>query len=462
MHGHMGRDAAAVDNLLRHGHQINAVGSWENPNVIDAVEASGGRFGLVPNIGDAEAVADFVHCVEPDLFYTHFDDSLAAGSVDEIQLRVRKRWMPPVLLASPNRESAKVEWDKFFLREILDKVAPQYNPDYDFRPTTEAQAFAAIHSLAIEGLQAVVKPRKLTGGKGVKVMGEHFNSYEEAMAYASAVLNDPKQGGIEVQERMDIDKDGNRIGLEFNLQFITDGNTIIPAPATYDYPYREDGDHGPGTGGMGTFSQADGLLPFLDTQDYDDMLKLSYDILGEMKDRGLGFKGVFYMTAFKLMDGRKKVIEVNARGGDPELINIIDLFEEGVDYGEVLRLIALGELEQDSVQFKKLASAMIYLVSKGYGYRQEPPVEFGLDKAAVVELGANVRFAAGIRIDEDSYSTASISRIVGFSALGSTPWEARQTLHDAIAAGFKGEVPFDYRYDVASEEYLRSLAFPNT
>lgn len=453
----MGRDAAAVDNLLEHGHQINAVGSWENPNVLDAVEASGGRFGIVADINDSEAIANFVQGVEPDLFYTHFDDSLAAGTIDAIQSRVNQGLMRPVLLASPNQESAKVEWDKFFLREILEKVAPEYNPDYNFMVTDQNSALAAIDFFESEGIQVVIKPRNPTGGKGVKVMGKHLSSYDEARAYAHEVSNDPKQSGLEVQERMDVDENGNLIGHEFTLQFITDGNVIIPVPATYDYPYREDGDQGPGTGGMGTFSQADGLLPFLDAKDYKDMLDLSYNVLEEMKKRGLDYKGVLYLTAFKQQSGKKKVVELNARGGDPELINIIDSFEDDTDYGEIQRLIALGELTPDSVRFKKLASAMIYAVSKGYGYEKEPQLNFDLDWVAVAAEGVRIRFAAGKRIDENRYQTTSTSRIVGFSALDSTPWAARQKVHNSIAAGFGGPVPFDYRNEVADETYVKRL-----
>lgn len=459
-HAHMGRDAAAVGNLLEHGHEIHAIGGWENPNVVDAVAASGGTFDVVADIRDAEAVADFVQAVQPDLFYTHFDDSLAAGTVDAIRRRVEQGLMPPVLLASPDRESSKVEWDKFFLRDILNKVAPEYNPDHNFMVTDEQSASDAIDFFEREGIQLVIKPRNPTGGKGVKVMGKHFNSYEEAKAYAQEVLSDPKQSGLEVQERMDVDRDGNQIGHEFTLQLLTDGNTIVLAPATYDYPYREDGDQGPGTGGMGTFSQADGLLPFLTKEDYDEMIGLGYKMLAEMKEQGLDYKGVLYLTAFKQKSGKKKVVEVNARGGDPELINIIDSFEDDIDYGEVLRLIALGELTQDSVRFKKLASAMMYLVSRGYGGNtKEPPLDFDLDLAAVAEEDVRVRFAAGTRIGKDRFRTASTSRIVGLSALGPTPWAARQKIHNAIAAGFGGDVPFDYRNDIASEAYVKGLAF---
>ncbi len=459
----MGRDAAAVDNLLRHGHEISAVGSWENPNVVDAVRESGGQFKEVTDVKDAEAVADFVQEVQPDIFFTHFDDSLAAGVVDAIRRRVEQGLMRPVLLASPDRESAKIEWDKFFLREMLQEVAPEYNPDHNFMVTDEAGALEAIDFFEREGIQLVIKPRNPTGGKGVKVMGKHFTNdaegYGKARAYAQEVLNHPNQNGLEVQERMDVDRDGNVIGHEFTLQLLTDGKTIVPAPATYDYPYRKDGDEGPGTGGMGTFSQADGLLPFLTQEDYDEMIGVGYKLLAEMKKRGLDYKGVLYLTAFKQKSGKKKIIEVNARGGDPELINIIDLFEDEVDYGEVLRQIALGELNSRIVRFKKLASALIYLVSRGYGDKEEDDVDFDFDWAAVKKAGAKPRFAAGKRIGEKKYRTTSTSRIVGISALGATPWEARQKAHNAIHAGFGGRVPFDYRGDVGDETYINNLAF---
>jgi phosphoribosylamine--glycine ligase len=202
-------------------------------------------------------------------------------------------------------------------------------------------------------------------------------------------------------------------------------------------------------------------LPFLTKKDYDDMIGLGYKLLAEMKERGLDYKGVLYLTAFKQKSGRKRVVEVNARGGDPELVNIIDLFEDDVDYGEVLRLIARGELAQDSVRFKKLASAMIYLVSRGYGYEKEPELEFDLDMAAVKDKGAQTRFAAATRVEGNKYQTASTSRIVGFSALGRTPWAARKKVHEAIAAGFNGFVPFAYRDDVASKAYVQGLALPS-
>ncbi len=460
----MGRDAAAVENLLAHGHIIDAVGSWENPNVVDAVRASGGQFKQVEDIKDAEAVADFVQEVQPDIFFTHFDDSLAAGVVDAIRRRVAQGLMRPVLLASPDRESAKIEWDKFFLRELLETVAPEYNPDHNFMVTDYAGALEAIEFFENEGIQLVIKPRNPTGGKGVKVMGKHFKTdrpYEEARAYAQEILENPNQDGLEIQERMDVDRDGNLIGHEFTLQLITDGNELVLAPATYDYPYRKDGDEGPGTGGMGTFSQADGLLPFLTQEDYDEMIEVGKKLLAEMKRRGLDYKGVLYLTAFKQNSGKKKIVEVNARGGDPELINIIDLFEDEVDYGEVLRQIALGELNPATIRFRKLASALIYLVSPGYGEEEESDLDFDFDWDKVRKAGAKPRFAAAKRIEGKRYRTTRTSRIIGISALGKTPWAARRKAHRAIAAGFGRRVPFDYRLQIAEEAYVKNLAFAN-
>ena len=90
----------------------------------------------------------------------------------------------------------------------------------------------------------VVKPSGLTGGKGVKVMGPHLQSHEDAFDYALELLD--RAGSAEsvlIEEKI--------IGAEFTIQAISDGRSIIFPPATYDYPYRFDGDEGPGTGGMG-------------------------------------------------------------------------------------------------------------------------------------------------------------------------------------------------------------------
>lgn len=444
--GHMGRDDAAAANLVRHGHKVHGIGLWENPGLVEKCEASGGQFHVINKIVNVEAVADIVQAIEPDMFFTNSDDALAAGAKDAVQRRINDGRVPAELwMPFPDRAAAQVEWDKFFLRKI---VPQKYNP-INFMRKTQKGAMKAIASFEEKGIEIALKPRNLTGGKGVKVMGKQLDTYDQARQYASDVLASSSQTGIEIQEKLE--------GHEFTLQIFTDGTTIIRPPATYDYPYREDGDKGPGTGGMGAFSMAPGeQLPFLTDADYEEAIALSEKILEKLKERGRDFKGVFYPTFFKTDDGLK-IVEVNARGGDPELINIIDLMEEDVDLAEVLRQIATGELTKDSIRFKKLASAMIYLVSPQYGDEKgsPSPIDFRLDLAYIAANGCGIRFAAAEWIEGNNYR--GTSRVVGFSALGPTPWAARSKIIDSIVNGVSHPLTLDFRREVAQEDYIKNL-----
>lgn len=452
--GHMGRDDATADNFVRWGHQVHGIGLWKNPGLVGKCETSGGQYHATDSITNVELVADYVQAIAPDMFWTNFDDALAAGVKDAVNRRIDDRRMPDLWMPFPDRAAACVEWDKLYLREIVDKIGPKYNP-LGFRietqnPEAQEAARAALDFFEAEGIEVVLKPRNLTGGKGVKVMGKHFNTYDEARQYALEVLAADDQTGIEIQEKLE--------GHEFTLQLFTDGTTIIRPPATYDYPYREDGDKGPGTGGMGAFSMPAGeQLPFMTQEDYDEAIVLMQKLLQELKDRGHDYKGVLYPTFFKTSNGLK-IVEVNARGGDPELINILDLMEDNTDLAEVLRQIATGELTEQSIRYKKAASAMIYLVSPDHGYRQGPVYQFSMDPAAIAANGCRIRFAAAEHVEGNNYRTVGSSRTVGFSALGATAWKARSTIHQAIDVGFRKPLPLEFRRDIADETYIKNLA----
>ncbi|MGI9027405.1 MAG: hypothetical protein ACR2FM_00985 [Candidatus Saccharimonadales bacterium] len=444
--GHMGRDEALADRLPE--HTLHVVGQWQNPGLVEKAKASGGQIHLVDSITDVEHIADLAQALKPDMFITNFDDALAAGVVDVIKQRVADKQMPDLLLPCPDKATARIEWDKFYLREIIDKIDPGYNP-INFMVQDSSAAGAAISFFESEGLPVAIKPRNLTGGKGVKVMDKHLDTFKEALSYALHILNADNQTGVEIQEKIE--------GHEFTLQLFTDGVTMIKPPVTYDYPYREDGDSGPGTGGMGTFTMPHGeQLPFMSQADYDEAASLMERVLQELKDRGLDYKGVLYPTFFKTQDGLK-IVEINARGGDPELINILDLMEDDVDFGEVLKLIALGELREDSVRYKKLASAMLYLVSPDYGYRQGPTYDFTIDAQAVSDAECRLRFAAAEQINDNQYRTVGSSRVVGLSALGDTPWQARHKIDAAIVAGLGRPLPLQQREEVAQKRYIKNL-----
>ena len=455
MLGHMGRDVALAENLVANGHTLDAMGEWANPGVAELAEQSGGLFVPIDKVTNAAAFAAFAVGRGADMAVTNFDDALPADTRGAIERRLPKG--QEMLLPFPGREAAKVEWDKFYLREVLEELGlERYNPEGG-RAVTVEEADALIASFETRGIEVVVKPRNLTGGKGVKVQGEgkHLQDYDAVRAYAREVLALPSQTGLEIQKRLE--------GHEFTLQIFTDGKTSIRPPATYDYPYRNDGDTGPGTGGMGTFSQEDGLMPFISQAEYDEAFGLIEKILEYMQAQGLGYKGMIYPTFFKTPEGLK-LVEINARGGDPEMINVLDLLTDNVDMGEVLALIARGELAGDSVKYQRLASAMAYLVAPGYGdpgRKGDEPIQFAIDHAAVAASDAKLRYAAAERVDGNLYRSTAISRVVGLSALGATAPAARQKIELAIASGLRPyPLPLEYRRDVADEAYIRSLGSP--
>jgi phosphoribosylamine--glycine ligase len=438
--GHKGRDEATADRLK--GHRMHVIGEWPNPGLVDKAESSGGKSYTLDKVTNVEAIADIVQDIQPDMFFTNFDEALAEGVVDTIRKRVADGRMRDLLIPCPNKEASKVEWDKFYLREIIDEIDPKYNP-INFMATTPKEVHEAVAYFEDLGIEIAVKPRNLT------VMGKHFDTFDEGKAYALKVLEAEDQEGVEVQEKL--------VGHEFTLQILTDGSTLIKPPATYDYPYREDEDKGPGTGGMGAFSMKDGLMPFITQEDYDEALVLMGQVLTKLKERGHDYKGVLYPTFFKTTEGLK-IVEINARGGDPEFINTLDLMEDDVDFAEVLRLISLGELADDSVRYKKLASAMLYLVSPEYGYKKGPTYEFIMNPELLTKYNCRVRFSSAVRTGQNTYQTVGSSRAVGISSLGPEPWDARDNILEAIDKFFRKPLPLEFRKQVAEKAYISSLA----
>jgi phosphoribosylamine--glycine ligase len=444
--GDKGRDDAMADRLR--GHRLHVLGQYKNPGLVEKSLLSGGQFHLIDSNKNIVLIADIVQSIKPDMFITNFDDSLAAGVVDELKKRVLDKRIPDLLIPCPSKDAARIEWDKFYLRELIDEINPRYNP-INFMATTTKVVSDAINFFQKKHIQVAIKPRNLAGGKGVKVMGKHFSSYKDAKGYALSILSSGSQTGVEIQEKI--------LGPEFTLQIFTDGQIIIRPPETYDYPYREDGNTGPGTGGMGAFSmRRHKRLPFLTQEEYDATIVLMERVLVKLREKGLDYKGVLYPTFFKTPDGLK-IVEINARGGDPEFINILDLLEDGIDLGNVLKSIAEGNLTQDSIKYKDQASAMIYLVSPDYCYRSGEVYNFFLNSELVKNLGVKIRFGAAELVKGNHFKTVGASRTVGLSALGETPWAARKKIHTAITEGFNQPLTLQFRNQIADRDYIKRL-----
>lgn len=447
--GTMPRDVAAAENFAEHGHEVHIIGEHRNPSLVNVTEETGGQYVCVQDITNPDDLAPCIASINPDMFYTNHDDSLAAGVVDAVREEFKGMdRRAPLLIPSPDREAARIEWDKSYLRQIIDEIAPKYNPAYK-KATTEEEIAESVKFFEEQDMGIAVKPFGLSGGRAVRLTGIHLDGYKEAEKYGLEILDEYEPRGVSMEQLLE--------GHEFTIMAYTDGSTLAPAPATYDYPFREDEDKGPGTGGMGSFTMPEGeQLPFLTDEDYQEAVDVMRQVQDRLKADGKEFKGTLYGSFFMTKDGLK-ITEFNARAGDPEMINVINLLEDDIDLAEVLASIASGELDPNMIRYQNLASAVVYLVSPDYAYRQGEPHSFELDSGAVKRHDCKHYFAAAENDESPGrYRTVGSSRTLALAALGKTPWDARSKIDEAIREGFDGDL--QYRNDIASEEYIKGLA----
>ena len=430
--GHGGRESALAMRMAEHS-ELHAFAGHANPTIVRHAERSGGEL-RVGDVCDAPAVAAYAREREIDLAMVSADEPLAAGVVDALRAQ-------GTAVVGPTRLGAEIEWNKVFARELLAEVAPEAVPLLRVARTPEEveEAFAFFGSAPV-----AVKPAGLTGGKGVKVMGPHLADHAAARAYALELL--AKGGASEavlIEERID--------GAEFTIQAISDGATVVFPNSTYDYPYRFDGDEGPGTGGMGSLSLPTPTLPFMTTAHYEQACAIIQAVIERLGALGRDFSGVMNSGFFATAEG-VKVIEFNARFGDPECMNIMSLLEGS--WPEAMASIAAGRLREEDVRLRDEASVVLYLVSPDYALRPGGQYEFVLDSEAIEDDGGHVFFSSAVALGGGSYRTLGTSRAVALAATAPVLEHAR-----ARVAGWAERVPvLEWRREVGDERYLQRLS----
>jgi phosphoribosylamine---glycine ligase len=433
--GHGGRESALASRMAEHS-ELYAFAGHANPSLLRYADASGGRL-QTGDVCDAAAVAAFAREHEIDLAMVSADEPLQAGVVDALLAQGTSA-------VGPTRDGAEIEWNKVFARELLLDVAPEATPQLQVVDSA-ARVDEAIATFG--DAPVVVKPSGLTGGKGVKVMGPHLASHAEAAGYARSLLADRRHGdAVLIEEKI--------VGAEFTIQAISDGSTVVFPPSTYDYPYRFDGDEGPGTGGMGSLTMPGPTLPFMSSSHYAQACSIVQRVIERLGAEGRRFTGVMNSGFFATADG-VRVIEFNARFGDPECMNIMSLFEGS--WPRVMQRICDGELAREDVALREDASLVLYLVSPDYalGSSGPPtPYEFELDVAALEREGCEVFFASALHVGENSYRTLGTSRAVALVTTAPTLPAA----HERIVRCAETVGTLQWRHEVGDERYLDRLA----
>ena len=324
----------------------------------------------------------------------------------------------------PTQAAARIETDKAYCRDMMElhniDGCPKYRVFHN-----HADAISFIHDY--EG-DLAIKPIGLTGGKGVRIMGEQVDR-AGAVAYVKSLA-----GGVVLEERL--------IGEEFTLQAFVDGNHLIPMPLVQDHKRAFEGDLGPNTGGMGSYSMPDHKLPFVTDADYKKALVIMKSTVAALERTGHPYKGILYGQFMNTSRG-PKVIEFNARFGDPEAMNVLSLLSS--DLADVVVGITEGSLSVANVIFERKATVCKYIVPSGYPDSPHPgdPVTIKSPDGAIVYY-ANVG-------EHDGKLSTLTSRTLAFVGIGPTLEEAEHIAEQAASA-VTGNVR--YRRDIGTRALL--------
>lgn len=365
--GSGGREHAIAKALCRYPSRdsLFVYGSHQNPGIQKMAVLS-----LIGDMRDIHGIEDFFTTNRVDLVVVGPEVPLIAGVSDSLR-------HSGIKVVGPSKTQARLEGDKVFMRDLLRRRVKRGSPRWkEVKDITSAREF--INEVG----QVAVKPIGLTGGKGVSVMGVHFQTMEDALQRVQSALDE--DGVVLLEERL--------IGEEFSrIAFVSDGK-LSAMPVAQDFKYAFDGDRGGMTGGMGAYTMTDGSLPFLtkaDLQEADTILQLTVKAIEQESHEN--YRGFLYGQFIATAQG-VRVIEFNVRLGDPEAINLMTLFR--ADAPLFLANLADGSLDEDAAAFLPKASLSKYVVPAAYPQSGNEHVLVDFDEDEISREGFSLIFAS--------------------------------------------------------------------
>ena len=363
---------------------------------IDALYCAPGNGGIaaqaqcVPiKATDVEAMVAWAKEHAMDFVVVAPDDPLALGMVDALEAA-------GIPAFGPRSNAAIIEASKVFSKALMEKY---HIPTARYRSFTDLEE--ALSYIRQEGAPIVVKADGLALGKGV-VVAQTVSEAEEAVR---SMMADGKFGAagakVVIEECM--------TGPEVTVLCFVDGEHLSPMPPSRDHKRAFDGDKGPNTGGMGAISPAPGYTPEIADR---CMKEIFLPTVAALKAEGRPFHGVLYFGLMLTPDG-PKVVEYNARFGDPECQAVLSLLE--TDLMDIFQACREGTLDRLDIRWKDAAACCLVLASGGYPakYATGYPIT-GLEEAEQ----AAVVFHAGTKRDEDGTIRTSGGRVLGVTAVG--------------------------------------------
>lgn len=408
-----GREHTLVWKLAQSKKVTKLYAAPGNPGMKDLAEC------VDLDIADLDGLADWAEKHAIDLTVVGPEAPLVAGIVDVFKAR-------GLTIFGPSAKAAEIEGSKIFSKELMEKYGV---PTAFFKVCdnlADARAF-----VEEKGAPIVIKADGLAAGKGVVVA----MTRDEALAALDEMMGAHKFGSagnrVVIEEFME--------GEEASLLAFTDGKTIVPMLAAQDHKRVNDGDQGPNTGGMGAYCPAPVMTDALKEKTVKEVLRPIVDALAK---EGRPYSGCLY-AGLMIKGDSVKVVEFNARFGDPETQVVLPLLKS--DLAEIMVACANGTLTPDLVEWSDKAAVCVVMASGGYpaSYKKGIPIT-GLKAANAMD--DVVVFHAGTR-EEDGKILANGGRVLGVTAVADDIPSAQQKAYDAV-----DKIHFDgahYRQDIA-------------
>ena len=423
--GNGAREHAVAEQMAR-GSELYSFMSANNPGLRRLSQEV-----AIGNTNDPAEVVQFAQKVNPDYVFIGPEAPLAKGVGDALEDAGFK-------VAGPRQVVARLESDKGFCRELMAEKVPEGCPKFVICNDVDT-AMSAIDDFETE---IVVKPAGLTGGKGVQVQGIHLHNLDEVKAYSKDVITNEIGGSsyVVLEEKL--------VGEEFTLQVYTDGKKVVGMPLVQDHKLAFEGDTGPMTGGMGSYSDTDLMLPFVSEKDKKDSLNIIEKTLRAIYDKtGEYYKGVLYGQFMLTKDG-PKIIEYNVRFGDPEAMNVLPVLKS--DFSEICMSIVDSNLKTN-IEFDKVATVCKYLVPKGYPTSPESGAKVEISEDTIKGFGANLYYASIDQRDDGIYT--SRSRSFGIVGIADTI-PAAESIAQKAAESVKCDKLF-FRSDIGTSHLIQ-------
>jgi phosphoribosylamine--glycine ligase len=404
--GNGAREHAIVKKLAEESLEITAAMARLNPGIAALCQNID-----IMNLNKLENYAKYENM---DIAFIGPEAPLAEGVVNYLE----ELGVPTV---GAVKETAKLEWSKAYARQILSENDIRGNPAYKICKTINE-----VRNFLDNNPEVAVKPDVLTGGKGVKVTGQHLMNRFEAEAYAAQRI---REDGLVVLEK-------KLLGTEFTLQAFSDGKNLKFMPLVRDYKRAYDNDEGPNTGSMGSFSCEDHGMPDLSYETVEKGKKIMQKTIEAMRKTVEPYKGILY-GGFMVTEEDTYLLEYNCRFGDPEAINVLRLLDyplTKIGYG-----IIDGQLPNFS--FERKATVCVYIVPEGYPLTplRDQPIKLKKDIKSEI-------YYASVYDDKGIIKTTS-SRAIALLGKGRTVNEARVKVYTDVD---KVSGRLHYRTDIAT------------